>query len=533
MNETLSHTSLCLYFLNRLRKQAVVVVAMSALLSAAHSLFSSHLTVQTIAVFVVVLLTLLVFFKRRNNLPPSPSGSWPVVGHLLSLGRAPHLKLTEWRQQYGDVYTVRMGMEDVVVLNGYRAIKEAFVDYKDAFSCRPNVYTLNLLTSFGKDIVNSKFNQAYKEKRKFAFSALRSLGMRMGPGSMEENIRDEARQLCLKLSEHGEAHPCDVTDRLAVSVANIICSMVFGKRYDYDDVKFLELIKVVNKLVAQLGSSQLMTVFPFLRFVPGVNSTNRVLVECSNEVTAFIRQEITKHRETLDSENPRDFIDILLCELQTQGKTDCFTEENIVWIIQDMFIAGMETTATTLRWGLLYMVLCPEDQQKVQAELDSVLGTDHDVPTLAHRSQFPYTEATIREIQRIRAIAPLGGPHAAVEDTTFRGYDIPAGAQILPNLWSANMDPEFWPDPEKFDPRRFLDSDRKVVSRPDSFLPFSTGRRVCLGEQLAKMELFLIFSSLMKQFTFKLPEGAAAPSTDGTMGLTLVPPTVNMCMSQR
>ncbi|XP_078604847.1 cytochrome P450 1A2-like [Branchiostoma floridae x Branchiostoma japonicum] len=159
----------------------------------------SEVSIRTIAVFLVVFLTLLVSFKRRKNLPPSPSGSWPVVGHLLSLGRAPHLKLTEWRKQYGDVYTVRMGMEDVVVLNGYRAIKEALVDYKDAFSSRPNVYMLNLVSDFGKGIGLTKFDHVYKEKRKFAYSALRNLGMRMGPGSMEENIREEARQLCLRV----------------------------------------------------------------------------------------------------------------------------------------------------------------------------------------------------------------------------------------------------------------------------------------------------------------------------------------------
>eukprot|EP00058_Branchiostoma_floridae_P002150 XP_002587638.1 hypothetical protein BRAFLDRAFT_60931 [Branchiostoma floridae] len=288
--------------------------------------------------------------------------------------------------------------------------------------------------------------------------------------------------------------------------------MVFGKRYEYDDVKFVELTKIVNKQFAQVGSSQLMTVFPFLRFIP---------------------IEITKHRETLDNGNPRDFIDLLFIEIQTQGKTDYFTEENIVWIIEDLSVAGMETTANTLRWGLLYMVLFPEEQKKVQVELDSVLGTDHDVPTLAHRSQLPYTEATIMEIQRIRAILPLSIPHTPNEDTKFRGYDIPAGMQVLPNLWSAQMDPEFWPDPERFEPRRFLDSEGKVFTRPESFMPFCTGRRVCLGEQLAKMELFLLFSSLLKHFTFKLPEGATVPSTDGCMGITLVPPRVNMCITQR
>eukprot|EP00058_Branchiostoma_floridae_P004126 XP_002589614.1 hypothetical protein BRAFLDRAFT_81582 [Branchiostoma floridae] len=249
-------------------------------------------------------------------------------------------------------------------------------------------------------------------------------------------------------------------------------------------------------------------------------------------VTTVLRQEINCHRETLDRENPRDFIDLILNKQETQ-ETDGFTEENVVFIVLDMFVAGIESTTITLRWGLLYMVLHPEEQQKVQAELDSVLGTDHDVPTLAHRSQLPYTEATIMEIQRIRAIAPLSVPHATVQDTTFRGYDIPAKTQVIGNIWSAQMDPEFWPNPEKFDPRRFLDSDGKVVTRPESFMPFSMGRRVCLGEQLAKMELFLLFSSLLKHFTFKLPEGAPAPSTYGTMGIGLKPQTVKLCLTLR
>ncbi|XP_078687369.1 cytochrome P450 2U1-like [Branchiostoma floridae x Branchiostoma belcheri] len=429
-----------------------------------------------------------------------------------------------------------MGTQDVVVLNGYAAIKEAFVDHKDAFSDRPNVFTMDFLSGYGKDIIFSKLNQGYKEKRKFAYSALRTLGMRMGPGSIEEHVRDEARQLCLKLSEEDGSSPRDVTENLSVSVANVICSMVFGKRYDYDDVRFVELMHVVMTLVANISANQPVAVFPFLRFVPGVNSSYKILDELNKRVIAVLQEEIERHRETLsDRENPRDFIDLILTELQTQEKTvDGFTEENVVWILQDLFLAGIETTTTTLRWALLHMVLHPEEQKKVQAELDSVLGPEPAVPSLAHRSRLPYTEATVMEVQRIRPTVPLTVPHAAVQDTTFRGYHIPAGTQIIANLWSTLTDPEFWPDPERFDPRRFLGPDGKVVSRPESFMPFSTGRRVCLGEQLAKMELFVIFSSLLKHFTFKLPEGAAAPSTDSSgVGVTLQPPIVKLCITPR
>ncbi|XP_035660863.1 cytochrome P450 2B11-like [Branchiostoma floridae] len=117
-------------------------------------------------------------------------------------------------------------------------------------------------------------------------------------------VENDSCLFAVSLSEQGDAQSRDIADSLTVSVANIVCSMVFGKRYDYDDVKFVELTKIINKQVAKFGSSQLMTVFSFLRFMPGVNSSNRILVECIDEVHAFLRQEITKHRETLDNENP-------------------------------------------------------------------------------------------------------------------------------------------------------------------------------------------------------------------------------------
>ena len=151
-----------------------------------------------------------------------------------------------------------------------------------------------------------------------------------------------------------------------------------------------------------------------------------------------------------------------------------FLEKQLQHVIDDLFAAGTETTSTTLSWGLIYMTLNPDIQHRVQAEIDAVLGKG-DLPSMSHRTKMPYTEACIAEIQRLGDVVSLGVPHATTEDVTFRGFFIPSGTMILPNMNSVSMDPDLWKTPERFDPGRFLDGDGRFVKR-EQLIPFSIGR---------------------------------------------------------
>ncbi|XP_066278640.1 cytochrome P450 2U1-like [Branchiostoma lanceolatum] len=145
----------------------------------------------------------------------------------------------------------------------------------------------------------------------------------------------------------------------------------------------------------------------------------------------------------------------------------------------------------------------------------------------------PYTTATLAEVQRINTILPFSVPHSASGDTTLNGYTIPDDATILVNLWSVHMNPQLFPEPDNFNPNRFLDQDGNFVKH-EALIPFSVGPRVCLGEQLAKMELFLLFVSLMQRFSFHLPEGAPAPSTTGNMTAVInMPHPYDLCAVSR
>eukprot|EP00058_Branchiostoma_floridae_P017177 XP_002602665.1 hypothetical protein BRAFLDRAFT_210347 [Branchiostoma floridae] len=454
----------------------------------------------------------------------------PVLGHLLALDdKAPHLTLTAWRRQYGDVFTIKLGMEDAVVLNGYTAVKDALVDRTELFASRPPRYMFDVLVGFGKDIAAARWGPAFRQRKRFATAVLKNLGMKVGRGSMEDGIREEARYLCNRVRGNNGSPFGDIEHDVTVAVANIICSMAFGKRYDYEDETFKELYGAIATIAFQLSTARLLGVFPFLRFVPiGRAGTNAW--EAYDKVKKVLREEISRHRDRLDRENPRDFLEFCLLELERQEKVDGLTEENVLYLTGDLFLAGTETTTNTLLWSLLFMTLYPDVQTKVHDEIDAVVGEN--MPALSHRSQLPYVNAYLMEVMRFRTLGPVLS-HATTQDVKVQGYDIPNGTRVLVNLHSVHVDPAYWPDPDRFDPERFLDAEGNVINHPESFIPFGGGRRVCLGEQLARMELFLFFSTLLKCFTFKTPEGAPPASTDGVLGLTIAPHESQLCAIQR
>ncbi|XP_078600339.1 cytochrome P450 2U1-like [Branchiostoma floridae x Branchiostoma japonicum] len=490
----------------------------------------SGLTLTTFLVFCVAFLLACTLLKRARNLPPYPAGRVPLLGHLLALGRAPHLKLTAWRRQYGDVFTIKFGTEDVVVLNGYTSVKDALVDRSELFASRPANYLFDSMVDSGNNIVAARWGPGFRQRRRFATTVLKNLGMKVGRGSIEDNIREEAICLRNRIADYN-GMPFDMTHDVTVAVANIICSMAFGKRYDYEDETFRELSKAVATTIFEIGAGQIINVFPLLRFIPVVNRASKNALKEFYKVQNVLKDEISRHREHLNREDPRDFLDFCLLELELQEKVEGLTEEQVLYMAQDLFFGGTDTTNNTLQWSLLYMTLNPAIQHKVHHELDTVVGAS--LPTLSHRPQLPYVNACLMETMRIRTLLPFTIPHATIQDVNVQGYDIPRGTQVLPNLYSLHMDPTYWPDPDRFDPERFLDAEGNVISKPESYLPFGGGRRGCLGEQLGRMELFLFFSILLQSFTFKTPEGAPPANTDGVLGLTLAPHQFQLCAKPR
>jgi len=165
----------------------------------------------------------------------------------------------------------------------------------------------------------------------------------------------------------------------------------------------------------------------------------------------------------------------------------------------DFFLAGGETTSTTMHWAISLLIRYPEVQRKLQEEIDAVIGCDRD-PVLEDEPQMVYTQALICEINRIASLLPFALFHNTTTECKIGNYTIPKDTMICANLYGVHYDPEIWKDPKEFRPERFLSPDGKTFVKNEALIPFSTGKRICFGEPLAKMEIFYFLTNVFQKF---------------------------------
>ncbi|KAK2139698.1 hypothetical protein LSH36_1652g00062 [Paralvinella palmiformis] len=484
----------------------------------------------------VWLIGIIVFFLTYNyltkeswkRLPPGPP-ALPLIGSLPFLGSSDiRVALRKLAIKYGDIFTIYLGRRRVVVLNKYEVIHDAFVKNAQVFSGRPNIFTLTIITG-GYGIFSSE-GEFWREQRRYALHILREFGV--GHSKLEERILEEITFFIQEIEKNTDKHfnPQPVIQK---SVANVIASVTFGKRMDYEDPIFIKYMKIFNRCLHVIGSSGVINTFPFIRFLPGDLFHIKQVLRDFDYMCSEYQRIIDEHKKAAkEGKQDDDFISVYLKKIEEEKNVEdsSFTEKQLVAICNNLFVAGTETSTNTLAWAILYMSLNPDTQARVHAEIDDVLGNDA-LPSMHHRIQLPFTEATILETQRLGDVVPLGVPHAVTEDVYFRDYFIPKGTMVIPNMYSVHMNPELWPEPEKFKPQRFLDSDGNIDQK--ELIPFSVGKRQCLGEGLAKMELFLYFTSMMQHFNFKPAPGYPAPNTKGVLGITNAPKPFHVLVGKR
>ncbi|XP_004869657.1 cytochrome P450 2J2-like [Heterocephalus glaber] len=486
------------------------------------------LHLRTLLLAAVAFLFFADFLKRRRpkNYPPGP---WrlPFLGNFFHLDlEKTHLALKQNVEKYGNLVSIDFADIPSVLVTGLPLIKEVLTHTDQNYMNRP-------LTSirkrvFGKKGLIMSNGQIWKEQRRFTLTTLRNFGL--GKKSLEERIQEEAYHLAEVIAEE-KGQPFNPHFKINNAVSNIICSIIFGERFDYQNAEFQELLRLLDE-VTHLEASpmcQLYIFFPrIVEYLPGSHNT---LFRDWDKLKSFVSHVIENHKRDWNPDDPRDFIDAYLKEMaqHPDKTTSSFDEENLILSTLDLFFAGTETTSTTLRWGLLYMALYPEIQEKVHAEIDTVVGQGRQ-PSLANRESMPYANAVIHEVLRMGNIIPLNVPRELSVDTALGGYHLPKGTMILTNLTALHRDPTEWATPDTFNPEHFLENGQ--FKKRESFLPFSLGKRGCLGEQLARSELFIFFTSLLKKFTFKHPKNEKLTLKVRT-GATLSPESYRICAIPR
>ncbi|XP_063351792.1 cytochrome P450 2K1-like isoform X2 [Pelmatolapia mariae] len=489
---------------------------------------SSAFLLGTLTVILLIYFIVTPSFnsQKKQKGPPGPR-PLPVLGNLLQLDlKRPYKTLLELSKKYGSVFTVYLGPKKVVVLAGYKTVKEALVDYDDVFGDRSPTKIVHELTK-GHGVVWSN-GDSWREMRRFALTKLRDFGM--GKRACEDKIIEECQHL-IEVFKKFKGEAFDTTQAINCAVSNIICSIVYGSRFEYNDPEFTSLVDRTNRIVRLGGSPsiQMYEMFPsILKWTADRKEGFKLAAANKMQNLAFFH----RLKETLNPQMCRGFVDAFLVRkqnLEESGITNShFHDDNLLITVMNLFAAGTETTSTTLRWGLLLMAKYPKIQDEVQEELRRVIG-DRQVQ-VADRKTLPFTDAVIHEIQRLSSIVPTALPHKTTRDITFQGHFIEKGTTVFPLLTSVLHDPSEWERPHSFYPAHFLDKEKKFVKR-DAFIPFSAGRRVCLGESLARMELFLFFTTLLQHFRFTPAPGVSEDELDLTpvVSITLSPSIHKLC----
>uniref|UniRef100_A0A3B1IJJ6 Cytochrome P450 1A n=1 Tax=Astyanax mexicanus TaxID=7994 RepID=A0A3B1IJJ6_ASTMX len=495
-----------------------------------------------LCIFTLFLLTLRLHQRKTlpSNLPPGPR-AWPVVGNLFQMGEQLHLSLTHLGAVYGDVFRVKMGSLEVVVLSGLSTIRQALVRQGEAFAGRPELFTFTAVSDGNSMTFSEKYGEAWTLHKKICKNALRTFSQAKARNSsssclLEERITEEVLEMVEVLREQGEKvgdEGLDPTALLAISVANVACALCFGKRYSHNDEQFLTIVNINNEVLKIFASGNLADFFPVFRYLP--SPSLRKVVQYIHRMNCFMEDHIKEHLLSFDKNCIRDITDALieLCEDRQEDRDKAMlTDSQIIHTVIDIFGAGFDTIITGLQWSLLYLIKFPHIRTRICQEIDDQVGLNR-LPTFEDKAKMPYTEAFLYEVFRHASYMPFTLPHCTTENITLNGYFIPKDTCVFINQYQVNHDPEIWSDPDSFQPERFLSPSSQINKDVvEKVLIFGMGKRRCVGDRFARLEMFMFLTTVLQRLHI---ESASAQelSLSTTFALTMKPRPYRIKISPR
>ncbi|KAH8385474.1 hypothetical protein KR093_007932, partial [Drosophila rubida] len=487
------------------------------------------------ALLAVIVIIVSTICRRRNErlfgrTPPGPWGL-PLLGYLPFLDkRAPHKSLQALAKRYGGIYQLRMGSVRTVVLSEPALVRD-FLRHEALTGRAPLYVTHGIMQGYG--IVGAA-GAIWKYQRRQLIEWLKALGMTRKQcetrAQLEQRIVRGVNE-CVQAYETEALAASGILDPLPSlqhSLGNVINDLVFGETYGRNDPSWLYLQQLQEQGVKLIGVSAVVNFLPWLRHLASNRRSIRFLLEgkaqthqlydriirrCEQQLELDLQQ---RQQQQLPPPQPCSVLEHFLQERQPHSELHC--DAQLRHLLADLFGAGVDTALATLRWFLLYMAREPRCQQRLQATLQSLNAT----PTLAELESVTYLRACLAETQRIRSVVPLGIPHGVERDVSVGDYFLRRGSMVLVLQWAIHMDADAWPEPEQFRPERFLGADGEFTA-PAHFMPFQTGKRMCPGDELARMMLTLFAGRILRSFRVSLPADQPPISLDGDCGITLTP----------
>ena len=395
-------------------------------------------------------------------------------------------------------------------LNDVHLIKEAFS--KDQLTSRPKSIIFNLLDKHG--VLSSWSGPLWKEQRRFSLKALRDLGF--GRIMFERKIIKEIQYFHDKIDQEmtETKGPIEIARLLGPSVSNNVSLIVTGERFDYNHPVRMMLdsffMSDTSDDIFRISFVGFISHFPktfkiLWSIVTMLSLKRRSTFDRIKDVADYVQSRIDQlqHKvdkeQTLNEDEADNFIHAYLRVIRETDSKEIWNIRNLHGCATSFFGAGSTTVKDLIEWFIFFLAVYPETQEKLRAEVDSVIGRER-FPTQVDKQDMPFMEAVTCEVHRVTSQIAIDLPRMASEDVTIGGYHVPKGTEVLANFYAANHDPNVWDEPEEFKPERFLSDDGLKFIQSNNFIPFSYGKRSCPGESMARAEIFLYVTSLIQKY---------------------------------
>ncbi|XP_047312767.1 cytochrome P450 81Q32-like [Impatiens glandulifera] len=457
--------------------------------------------------FVTIIFNFLSSHKRlKRNLPPSPSPTFPIIGHLHLLSDLPHRTFQELSQKLGPVFSLQLGNRLAVIVSSPSAVEECFTKSDIVLANRPFFISGEHFGYNCTSVGEAPYGDHWRNLRRLiTVEILSTTRLNCSLSIRQNEVKHLLRDLYQVSSSTFAA--VNMRSRLSELSYNIIMSMTSGikrlnmtsgiKRLnqgdflDFEEAK--ESINIVDEFFKLSGVSNLGDFLPILRLFDYQNYEKN-LSALQKKMDAFLQRLIDQCRLSNDDNSMIDHLLVL-----QEKQPDYYTNDIIKGLLLIMILAGTDTSSVTLEWALSLLVNHPEALKKAATEIDAQIGQDRllDESDLA---KLPYLHGVILETLRMFPAGPLLVPRMSSEDCKIAGFDVPHGTMLIVNAWAIHKDPDVWEEAERFKPERFEDEE---AEKGYKLIPFGVGRRACPGVALAHRIMGLALGSLIQCFDWK------------------------------
>ncbi|XXG40028.1 hypothetical protein AAC387_Pa01g0843 [Persea americana] len=459
---------------------------------------------------VVVAIVISKLKGKRFKLPPGPLPV-PVFGNWLQVGDdLNHRNLSDYARRFGEIFLLRMGQRNLVVVSSPDLAKEVLHTQGVEFGSRTRNVVFDIFTGKGQDMVFTVYGDHWRKMR-------RIMTVPFFTNKVVQQYRFGWEDEIGRVVEDVKKNPDSATKgivlrrRLQLMMYNNMYRIMFDRRFESEEDPLFQKLRALNGERSRLAQSfeyNYGDFIPILR--PFLRGYLKICKEVKERRLQLFKDYFLEDRKNLASTKSTSnaglkcAIDHIL-DAQKKGEIN---EDNVLYIVENINVAAIETTLWSIEWGIAELVNHPEIQQRLRNELDTVLGPGIQI-TEPDTYKLPYLQAVVKETLRLRMAIPLLVPHMNLHDAKLGGFDIPAESKILVNAWWLANNPQNWKNPEEFRPERFLEEEAKVEANGNDFryLPFGVGRRSCPGIILALPILGITLGRLVQNFELLPPPG--------------------------